>query len=193
MSYDLRMNSKKLPLILDQKQVAKSKIFCVEGVELEFSNGVEAYYERLVGSGRGAVLIIPMLDAQTFLLIREYSCGVGRYELGFPKGKIDAGETWLEAAPRECIEEIAYRPAKVELLDSVTMSASYMQDRTFIVLASDLLEDLSGGGDEPEPLEVVPWKIDNWQELLAQPDFTEGRSYAALFLALQKLGKIAVV
>ena len=42
-------------------------------------------------------------------------------------------------------------------------------------------------GDEPEPLEVVKWPLQEWQSLLAQEDFTEARSVAALMLAKQYL------
>ena len=37
-------------------------------------------------------------------------------------------------------------------------------------------------GDEPEELEIVTWKIADYQSLLAQPDFNEARSIAALLL-----------
>ena len=38
-------------------------------------------------------------------------------------------------------------------------------------------------GDEPEELEVVPWRLDQLHELVQREDVTEGRSIAALFLA----------
>ena len=44
------------------------------------------------------MLIVPLLDNETVLLVREYAAGVHRYELGLPKGKTDAGETFIEAA-----------------------------------------------------------------------------------------------
>jgi ADP-ribose diphosphatase len=47
-----------------------------------------------------------MLDDDTVLMIYEYSSGTHRYELALTKGKIDAGESPLEAANRELIEEI---------------------------------------------------------------------------------------
>ena len=43
--------------------------------------------------GHGAVMVVPMLDADTVLLVREYAAGMHRYELGLVKGRIDAGET----------------------------------------------------------------------------------------------------
>jgi ADP-ribose diphosphatase len=53
------------------------------------------------------VIVVPMLDAQTALLVREYAAGMHRYELGLVKGRIDAGETPEQAADRELKEEAA--------------------------------------------------------------------------------------
>ncbi|WFE68233.1 ADP compounds hydrolase NudE [Thiomicrospira sp. R3] len=183
------MENKKLPDILAENIVVKSRIFTVQGQKLQFPNGTQVDYERLVSHPDGAVLIVPMLDDDTLLLIREYSAGVGRYELGFPKGKIDPGETWLEACERECIEEIGYKPLRIDYLDKVSLAAGYMDHHTHLVWVQDLVP-AQGEGDEPEPLEVVPWKLSDWPSLLHQPAFSEGRAYAALFLTLQKLGRI---
>jgi ADP-ribose diphosphatase len=38
-------------------------------------------------------------------------------------------------------------------------------------------------GDEPEELEVVPWKLDALHELVLREEFSEGRAIAALFIA----------
>jgi ADP-ribose diphosphatase len=181
--------SNKSPIILAQNISAQSRNFTVQTQHLEFANGHRVVYERLLGSDAGAVLIIPLLDVDTMLLIREFAAGVGRYELGFPKGKIDAGETWKEAAIRESQEEVGHRPAQVKLLDSVSLAAGYMTHHTHIVLATELTPQ-TALGDEPEPLEVVPWKIDDWARLLQQPDFSEGRAYAALMLLLKEMNKI---
>ena len=42
-------------------------------------------------------------------------------------------------------------------------------------------------GDEPEPLEVVPWPIKEYKALLQKPDFKEARSIAALMLLVDQL------
>ncbi len=51
-----------------------------------------------------------------------------------------------------------------------------------IVVARDLYEQ-SLEGDEPEPLEVVTWKLSELDALLERDDFIEARCIAALFLA----------
>ncbi|HJU40421.1 MAG TPA: NUDIX domain-containing protein, partial [Tahibacter sp.] len=70
----------------------------VEEVDLEFSNGQRRTYERLKGSGLGAVIIVPMRDDDTVLLVREYGAGTERYELGLPKGRLDRDETVEQGA-----------------------------------------------------------------------------------------------
>ncbi len=80
----------------------------LERLDLEFANGERRHYERLHGRGHGAVVVVPMLDADTVLLVREYAAGVHRYELGLVKGRIDAGETPEQAADRELKEEAGY-------------------------------------------------------------------------------------
>src|SRR5690606_27675424 len=77
----------------------------MERLDLEFSNGERRQFERLRGRGHGAVAVVPMLDEDTVLLVREYAAGLHRYELGLVKGRVDAGETPLQAADRELKEE----------------------------------------------------------------------------------------
>ncbi|MGZ8227825.1 MAG: ADP compounds hydrolase NudE, partial [Methylococcaceae bacterium] len=67
------------PTILNKTTVAKSRLFRIESLDIRFSNGEQRNYERLArGNSGGAVLIVPMLDVETVLLIREYSAGVHR-------------------------------------------------------------------------------------------------------------------
>nr|CBX72095.1 hypothetical protein YEW_IZ39570 [Yersinia enterocolitica W22703] len=79
------------PKIHKIETIARSRLFTVEAVSLEFSNGVQRVYERMRPSNREAVMIVPIIG-NDLLLIREYAVGIEEYELGFPKGLIDPGE-----------------------------------------------------------------------------------------------------
>jgi len=158
----------------------------MERLDLEFSNGEHRLYERLHGRGHGAVAVVPMLDDETVLLVREYAAGVHRYELGLVKGRIDAGETPLEAADRELKEEAGYGARSLVALRSLSLAPTYMSHQTTLVVARDLYPERLPG-DEPEELEVVPWKLDALHELILREDFSEGRSIAALFIVREWL------
>lgn len=158
----------------------------VEQLDLEFSNGERRQFQRLHGHGHGAVVVVPMLDADTVLLVREYAAGLHRYELGLVKGRIDAGETPVQAADRELQEEAGYGAHSLTHLRALTLAPTYMSHQTQLILARDLYPQRLPG-DEPEPLEVVPWKLDALHELVLREDFSEGRSIAALFIAREWL------
>ena len=176
------------PQITRTQSIAKSRLFNIEEVDLKFSNGAERTFERCGGAllGRGAVLIVPFLDAENILLIREYATGLDRYELSFPKGLIDQGETPEQAANRELKEEAGYGAHQINFLKKAATSPNYMRGQMHLMLAQDLYpERLSG--DEPEPLEVITWPIADYQKLLARDDFTGAMNMSALFLAMEFL------
>lgn len=176
------MNSKKtLPKILKKQTFAQSRIFTIETMELEFSNGVTRNYERLVSRHQGAVLVVPMLDNETILLIEEYGGGLENYHLSFPKGLIDPGETPVEAANRELQEEVGYGAKEIHLLKAMSNSPGYWNSMAYTLIAKDLYP-AKLDGDEPEPLTVVPWQLKDYRALLKRDDFTEARSIAALLL-----------
>lgn len=179
-------HSKQKPRILAQDIVAQSRLFKIEQVQLQFSNGEERLFERMRGSGRGAVMVVACPDPEHFYLIREYCAGTHDYQLGFPKGLIDPGETALQAANRELKEEIGFGAIWLQELRSVALAPGYFNATMQIVLATDLYAETLEG-DEPEPLELVQWRWDEMDTLLAQADFTEARSVAALFLARKYL------
>lgn len=180
----------KKPDILNQRIAAQSRLFKVEALDLEFSNGERREYERLQSSTRGAVLCVPVLNDDTLLLIREYAAGINDYTLAFPKGRIEPTDTSpKEAGNREIKEEVGYGANQLTLLRSVNLAPGYLGHTTHIVLAENLYEERLPG-DEPEPVEVVPWPVSRATELLQQHDFTESRSITALFLTLQHLGKL---
>jgi ADP-ribose diphosphatase len=177
------------PTILNRQTIARTRIFHVEQLELRFANGVETQYERLLGSPQGSVLIVPLLDDNTVLLIREYAAGIDRYELALPKGRIEKGEELLPAANREIMEEVGYAANDLHHLTSLSVAPGYVGYFTHVVLARDLYP-CTAEGDEPEPIDVVPWKLDQLPQLLQRDDCSEARSIAALYMTREYLANV---
>ncbi|WP_146910451.1 ADP compounds hydrolase NudE [Arenimonas daejeonensis] len=157
-----------------------------ETLDLEFSNGERRRYERLKSGGHGSVIIAALPDPDTVLLIREYAAGTHRYELGLPKGRMDPGEDVLDAANRELKEEVGFGARKLTRLRAITLAPTYMSHEIHLVMAEDLYPERLPG-DEPEELEVVPWRLDALNELMLLDDCSEGRSLAALFIVREIL------
>lgn len=175
-----------LPKILARRHAGHSRFLQTEQLDLEFSNGERRTYERLLNGGLGAVIIVPMRDDDTVLLVREYGAGLQHYELGLPKGRLDRGESALDGANRELKEEAGYGARRLDALGRLSLAPAYMSHMTDVVLARDLYPERLPG-DEPEEMEVVAWKLSRLHALIARDDVTEGRTVAALFMAREYL------
>ncbi|MEO5627222.1 MAG: ADP compounds hydrolase NudE [Dokdonella sp.] len=177
---------RKSPVIHATRAIETSRFLRAEEVDLEFSNGEKRTFERLKSSGLGAVIIVPMQDDDTVLLVREYAVGIDGYELGLPKGRLDRDETVEQGANRELKEEVGFGARELHILGRLSVSPAYMTAMTHVVIARDLHPERLVG-DEPEELEVVPWKMAELHLLLEQPEVSDGRSIAALFMAREYL------
>lgn len=178
---------KKAPVVQGRQWLHHSRLFHIEELQLRFSNGVERTYERINPNFNRAVMVVPMLDPETVLLVREYGAGVSDYYLSLPKGAMDQGETAVLTANRELKEEIGYGAEKLTVMKELALSPSYMGNRLTIVLAEQLYEERLEG-DEPEPPEVVPYPLRELDELVAGVEFYEAYAVAALYMARDRLG-----
>jgi ADP-ribose diphosphatase len=175
-----------LPKIHARRELDPSKMFRIEQLDLEFSNGEKRQYERLRSHGLGAVIIVPMQDEETVLLIKEYAAGLNHYEIGLPKGRLERGESVLDGANRELKEEVGFGARDLSELTQLSLAPGYMTHVTHVVLARDLYPERLPG-DEPEEMEVVPWPLADLHKLTARDDCTEGRTIAALYIARDHL------
>ena len=177
--WELRVS---LPEILETKTVARSRLFSIETLKLRFSNGVERLYERLPARGRQAVIVVAINTDDEVILVREYLAGLHRYELNLPKGTVDPGETFEEAANRELKEEAGFGARKLDYVRQITLAPAYMGFSIHGILARDLYPE-SLPGDEPEIMEVERWGLEAVDQLVMSELLSESRSIAALKLA----------
>lgn len=172
---------RKKPTCTQRTVIAKSTLFTVEQMDLQFSNGAKRVYERIVSHGHGAVLVVPISASGSLYLVEEYAAGIDTYTLAFPKGAIEKHESSEAAAGREIREEIGMAAGKLTWLKTMTLSPGYFGASMELWVAQNLYP-APLPGDEPEPLKIVEWPLHDWKKLLYRPDFSESRSIAALCL-----------
>ena len=171
----------KLPCIKNVETIAESRLFNIEKIEVIFPNSKREYYERLSGHNSGGVMVVPLIEDHTVLLVREYSAGLERYERGFVRGGIEKGELAKDAANREMREEVGYASRELLLLKKVSVWPNYSPFETSIFMASSLYRDPLIG-DEPEKIEILRWPIKTLGALRSRDDFTDARSLFATYL-----------
>jgi ADP-ribose pyrophosphatase len=118
------------------------------------------FAERSVVTHPGAVAVLALDDAQRVLMIRQYRHPVGRLLWEIPAGLRDAdGESPLETAQRELLEETGYRARDWHTLVDYFTSPGFTTERIRVFLARGLRHD-EDHGHEPEGEEkyiVTDW------------------------------------
>jgi ADP-ribose diphosphatase len=177
-----------VPDIVAVRQIARSRFFRIEELDLRFANGVERTYERLPGSGTPAVIVVAVNAADELLLIREYCAGFHEMQLTLVKGAAEGGESLEEAANRELMEEVGMGARNIRFLKRLNIAPGHMGFTINVLLATDLYPARLPA-DEPEPPEVVPWPVARLDELIHGEEFREARAIAALCLARPLLSR----
>lgn len=87
----------------------------------------------------GAVVVLPLWDAERCLLIRQIRHGIGRELWELPAGTLDVpGESLAEAAARELEEEAGHRAGRVERLCEFYTSPGILTELITAFVARDL-------------------------------------------------------
>ena len=122
-----------------------------------------AVADREVVLHRGAVALVPMVDADHVCLVTNDRHAVGETLLEVPAGTIDEGETPDQTAPRELAEETGYHAERITFLRSWYVSPGVMNERMFLYLC----EVLTPGPTDHQPDERLETRIVAWTEALA--------------------------
>jgi ADP-ribose pyrophosphatase len=130
----------------------------------------------------GAAAMVAFADASTVLLVRQYRYPLARHFYEIPAGKIDSGETALEAARRELGEECGCQAAEWVALTTIHPCIGYSDERIELFAA----RGLTGADhvpDDGEFLEVVPTKLSEALRWVKEGKITDEKTIIGLLWA----------
>ena len=96
--------------------------------------------KRAIVQHGGSAVMMPVDDKKRILLVRQYRLPARRYMWELPAGRVDEGETPLQAAKRELVEETGYRAKKWKKLAEFYPSPGFLAEKMTIYLATGLTE-----------------------------------------------------
>ena len=129
----------------------------------------------------GAVVILPFLDAETILLIRNHRYAIGKVIYELPAGTIEKGEPPMNCAGRELEEETGYLPTRLKPLASFYASPGVLTEKMHVFLAYDL-EKTAVNPDEGEQIEVFPVAFDEAIAMIADGRIEDSKTIASLLM-----------
>jgi 8-oxo-dGTP pyrophosphatase MutT (NUDIX family) len=143
---------------IDSKTVYEGQIIDVRIDRFRYDDGEEA--DREVAEHPGAVAIIP-LDDEVVWLVRQPREAVNEEGLlELPAGKLDVeGESRLECAQRELVEEIGRTAKDWTELKRFYTSPGFAEEEVTVFLATGLEEVPDHEPDPEERIELVPWPL----------------------------------
>lgn len=145
--------------LITSKTLLKTPIFTVtQDVALD-PDGFEI--KRAIVKHGGSAVMMPVDKKNRILLVKQYRLPVGDYLWEIPAGRLDPGETPLQAAKRELVEETGYKAKKWEKLAEFYASPGFLQEKMTIYLATGLTE----GEKKPMEDERIETRWFTWREL----------------------------
>jgi ADP-ribose pyrophosphatase len=178
--------------IINSKTLLETPIFTVTWDHAFDPAGFEI--KRAIVQHGGSAVMMPVDERGRVLLVRQYRLPARRYMWELPAGRVDSGETVLQAAKRELREETGYKAKKWKKLASFFASPGFLAEKMTIYLAQDLIE----GAQEPmedERIEidwVPPRKLDEWigegkiQDAKTMIGFLTWKRYASRTAAVKR-------
>lgn len=150
---------------------------------VELPNGHSTIY-GVVTCGQ-CVGILPFVDPETVLLIKQYRYIAGRATWEMPTGGMHAEEAVEAAAQRELAEEIGYRATSLEHVCTYHTSKSVMDETAHLFVGTGLVK-AALPPDETEFIAVRPFPFADALQMVLSGEIVDGMTIIAILHAARR-------
>lgn len=130
-------------------------------VEMDLPSRDGQTHRRAYVRHPGAVVLLPLLDADTIVMIENERTGVGETLLELPAGTREPGESPLQTAARELVEETGYEAREFDVVCEFYSAPGLGNERMHMVVA----RDLTAGQQRLEATERIVTRLVSRQEV----------------------------
>lgn len=133
----------------------------------------------------GSVVMIPIPEPGTVILIRQYRYSIDRWIWELPAGSLKPNENPDEAAARECEEEIKLRPGKVTRLGGYYPTPGFCDELMTYYRCEDLQTppaDSTAKADDDEVIEPRTFTLEEARAMVRSGEIIDLKTLAGLAL-----------
>lgn len=139
----------------------------------------------------GAVVVLPLLDEATVLLIKNYRYAVGRYLIELPAGTLAPKEPPLNAAGRELLEETGYLAHRLRPIMSFYASPGILSEKLHAFAATEL-QKATASPELGEDIELLPMPLEAAIQMIHHGEIQDAKTIVTL-MAYHRWGVLAPI
>jgi ADP-ribose pyrophosphatase len=172
--------------VLKKIQLHQGRVFALIREKITLPNGTTIDLDII--RHPGAAAMVPLSEEGSLVMVRQYRHAIGEYIWEIPAGTLNSGESPLECAKRELIEETGYSATEWEELGAIVPVPGYSDEEIHIFLAQGLRparQDL----DPDEILHVREIPLEEAFHMVEKGEIKDSKTISSLFLLRTRLEK----
>ncbi|MBV8810282.1 MAG: NUDIX hydrolase [Acidobacteriaceae bacterium] len=169
--------------IISSREVFKNKLFTIVDEVAHDPDGFEIH--RSIVRHPGSAVMMAVDRDHRILLVKQFRLPAEQYLWELPAGRLDPGESPLEAAKRELREETGYQAKTWTDIAAFWASPGYVAEKMNIFLAEDLTE----GVQEPmedERIEIRWFPQAEVGEMIRDGRIVDAKTMIGYFMYLER-------
>lgn len=166
--------------VINSEIVSKNNYFVLSSEKVKLPNDIiiDDYYKLKTFDWVNVIAITP---TGKIIIERQYRHAYGKYVYEICSGMVEDGETPLEAAKRELLEETGFSGDKWIPFGISSPDPSLMTNKSYCFLALGVTNVSKPVLEQTEFLEVIPMDLKQVEELLRSDQIVEGVMQAPLW------------
>ena len=175
--------------LLESKSLINDRWMRLRADRCELANGsvIEPYY---VMEEPEWVHVVPVHDDGRMVLVSQYRHPGRATCVEFPGGVADAGETPMQAAPRELLEETGFRAVHWQSIGTFFANPARQTNRVHVFLATGLTYTGQQQLDDNEDIRCVDADPTQLEAMIEDGRFSQGLHIASFYLAMRALNRL---
>ena len=166
--------------MVKNKKIFSGKLLKLYVERKKFPNGYVSDFE--IVKHPGAILVVPFLEKDKIILIRQFRPVIKSYIWELPAGTLGKNEPPLSCAKRELIEEIGYRATSWKKIGYIYPAPGYATEKIMIYTAKNLVKETLCP-EEDEMITPVILSRNKIKLLIKSGKIVDAKTLAALMLA----------